>query len=58
VWEGHDLGEPVRLPTNPDIGGIPLPTRPTFVIGQAHARIKDPEEYRRTRTSVRTEISV
>jgi hypothetical protein len=55
VWEGHDLGEPVRLQANPTIGGIPLPTRPTFVIGQAHARILDRTEYRRTRESVRGE---
>jgi hypothetical protein len=49
VLEGEDLGQPTRLSENPTIGGTPLPTRPSFVIGQAHARIKDPEEYRRTR---------
>ena len=50
--EGRDLGHPIRLSTNPAIAGVPLPTRPAFVVGQAHARIKDPEEYRRTRESV------
>ena len=44
VWEGRDLGDPVWLATNPTIGGVPLPSRPTFVIGQAYARIKDQKE--------------
>lgn len=52
--EGTDLGQLTRLSANPTIGGVPLPTRPAFVIGQAHARIKDPDEYRRTRESVQT----
>jgi len=52
--EGRDLGHPVRLSRNPTIGDVPLPTRPAFVIGQAHARIADPEEYRRTREAVRS----
>lgn len=53
VWEGRDLGDPVRLTTNPTIGGVPLPSRPAFVIGQAYARIKDRKEYRRTREEIR-----
>lgn len=53
VWEGQDLGEPVELAANPVIGGVPLPRRPTFVIGQAHARIKSREEYERARQLVR-----
>ncbi len=53
VWEGRDLGDPVRLATNPAIGGVPLPSRPAFVIGQAYARIKDRKEYRRTREEIR-----
>ena len=53
VLDGQDLGEPVRLAENPTIGGIPLPARPTFAIGQAHMRIRDHEEYRRTRENVR-----
>lgn len=57
VWEGHDLSKPVRLDLNPTIGEVPLPQRPTFVIGEAHARIKDPDEYRRTRERVRRRIS-
>jgi hypothetical protein len=47
--DGRDLGHPVPLPSNPTIGGVSLPSRPVFVTGQAHARIDDPEEYRRTR---------
>ena len=53
VLDGQDLGEPVRLAENPTIGGIPLPARPTFAIGQAHMRIRDHEEYRRRRENVR-----
>ena len=47
--DGRSLGDPVRLEENPTIGDVPLPTRPTFVLGQAHMRTTDPEEYRRTR---------
>lgn len=53
MWEGQDLGEPVQLDANPTIGGIALPTRPAFAIAQAHARIKDREEYERVRQHVR-----
>lgn len=49
VWEGHDLEHPVRLSENPTIGDVPLPNGPTFVIGQAHATIEQPDEYRRLR---------
>lgn len=49
VLDGRDLGHPVTLEANPTIGAVPLPTRPTFVIGQAHARIRDAAEYRETR---------
>lgn len=49
VLDGKDLGRPVRLRTTPEIAGVPLPKIGTFIIGQAHARIADPEEYRRTR---------
>lgn len=54
VLDGQDLGEPVRLAENPTIGGIPMPARPTFAIGQAHMRIRDHEEYRRTRANARS----
>lgn len=47
--DSRSLGDPVRLETNPTIGGVPLPTRPTFVLGQAHMQTTDPVEYRRTR---------
>ena len=50
--EGRDLGHPVRLARNPTIGDVPLPTRGTLVIGQAFGRIKDPDEYERTRKRV------
>ena len=53
VLDGQDLGEPVRLAENPTIGGVPMPARPTFAIGQAHMRIRDHEEYQRTRENAR-----
>lgn len=49
TFEGNDLGESVRLDTNPTIGGVPTPARPVFVFGQAHMRIADREEYHRAR---------
>lgn len=55
AWEGQNLGHPVRLEANPTIGGIPLPIRPTFVIGQAHGRILDPEEYRQAKVEIKSE---
>lgn len=56
VWEGRDLGSPIRLDANPTIGGVALPTRPTFATAQAHARIKDCEEYERTRQQIRAGV--
>jgi hypothetical protein len=53
VLDGRSLGEPVRLAENPTIGDVPLPTRPSFVFAQAHMRVADDEEYRRTRDRVR-----
>jgi hypothetical protein len=55
--DGHSLGDPVRLQTNPTIGGVPLPTRPTFVLGQAQMETTDPEEYRRTREQARQSVA-
>lgn len=52
MLEGEFLGAPVHLEENPTIGGVPLPLRPIFTIGQAHMRIRDPEEYRQTRARV------
>ncbi|WP_227353033.1 hypothetical protein [Haladaptatus salinisoli] len=52
VLDGRSLGEPVRLETNPTIGGVPTPARPIFTLGQAHMRITDLKEYRRTRERV------
>lgn len=49
VFDGESLGDPVRLDANPSIGEVPTPTRPVFVLGQAHLRTKDQAEYRRTR---------
>ena len=51
--EGRDLGEPVALEQNPTVGDVRLPAAPSFVVGEAHATILDPEEYRRTRAAVR-----
>lgn len=53
ILDGDSLGVPVGLDTNPTIGDVPLPTLPSFVIGQAHMRITDADEYRRTRERVR-----
>ena len=50
--EGQDLGDLVRLETNPTIGGVPTPARPVFVFGQAHMGILDVAEYRRARERV------
>lgn len=49
---GRSLGDPVRLKTNPTIGDVPLPTRPTFVLGQAHMKITNPAEHNQTREDV------
>ncbi|WP_458209912.1 hypothetical protein [Haladaptatus sp. NG-SE-30] len=56
VLEGHSLGDPVRLEDNPTIGDIPLPTRGSFVFGQAHMRIPDLEEYQRTRERINEDV--
>ena len=53
VLEGRSLGEPVHLEANPTIGGVALPTRPSFVFAEAHMEIVDPDEYERARDSVR-----
>ena len=55
VLDGRSLGEPVRLDTNPTIGGVPTPARPIFTLGQAHMRITDFEEYHRTRERVQAD---
>ena len=55
---GTGLGDSIRLDAHSTIGGVPMPTRPTFVIGQAHMRIIDHEEYLRTRDHTRNEFSL
>jgi hypothetical protein len=52
VLEGKDLGRPAHVPETPHIGGVPLPARPVFAVGQAHWRIVDPDEYRTTRAEL------
>ncbi|MBX0297579.1 hypothetical protein [Haloarcula nitratireducens] len=54
---GRSLGDLVRLKTNPTIGGVPLPTRPTFVLGQAHMETTNSEEYRRTREQAQRSVA-
>lgn len=46
--DGLDLGQPTRAPTNPSIGGVPLPARPIFAVGGGYFRIQDQQEYERT----------
>lgn len=53
LLDGRTLGEPVRLEENPTIGGVPLPTRPSFVFAEAHMEVVDPDEYERSRERVR-----
>lgn len=54
VLDGLNLGHRIRLDTNPDIGGVALPTQGVFTIGQAMWPIRDPDEFVRTRASVIT----
>ncbi|WP_208865915.1 hypothetical protein [Kitasatospora cheerisanensis] len=49
--DGHDLGRPARLTENPVIGEVALPARGVLAVGQAVWRIRDPEEYARTRAA-------
>lgn len=51
-WKGQTLGEPIKLDYNPSIGEVLLPNQPSFVVGQAHMRIKDCDEYRETKERV------
>jgi len=50
--KGLDLGHPVHLKINPTIGNIALPRRPVFMVGQAHAKIKNTDEYHSSRNRV------
>lgn len=53
VWKGRNLGQlQKKLNSNPTIGKVQLPTRPSFVIAQAFARINDIEEYRQTKSNL------
>ena len=53
TFNGRPLGEPVRLEENPTVGDVLLPKVPSFVFGQAHAKITDHDEYARTRDRIR-----
>lgn len=55
VLDGRDLGEPARVARNPEIGEFPLPARPTLAVGRYQMRVRDREEYRRTREELRKE---
>ncbi len=52
-FNNKDLGKPVKRDQNPMIGNVPLPIRPVFMVGEAHAKIKDSEEYTKTRQEVK-----
>lgn len=47
--DGLDLGRPARLDACPRIGGVTLPARGVLAVGEAHWRIRDVVEYRRSR---------
>lgn len=53
LLEEVDLGQVVRMYPNPRIGEVPLPARGVLAVGQAHFRMRDVEEYERTRREVR-----
>jgi hypothetical protein len=52
---GVDLGRPTHLRTNPTIGDVPLPARGVLSVGQAMWRIRDLDEFERTRAEVHME---
>lgn len=52
VLDGTDLGRPTRLSANPAIGGGALPARGVLALGRAVWRIRDPEEFARTRAEL------
>jgi hypothetical protein len=45
----EDLGHPSRVNPNPQIGQVSLPARGVLAVGQATWRIRDTNEYARTR---------
>lgn len=49
---GEDLGAPIRIRPNPQIGNVTLPARGVFAIGQAHWEIIDDIEYHHTRAQL------
>ena len=49
VFDGIDLGNPIRIVENLKFGEVPLPARGALAIGQAVWEIFDPAEYARTR---------
>jgi hypothetical protein len=46
---GEDLGRPAHVAPNPVIGQVPLPARGVLAIGQGMWRVRDDDEYERTR---------
>ncbi|MBO9520230.1 MAG: hypothetical protein J7518_01730 [Nocardioidaceae bacterium] len=51
VLGGTDLGRPVRLRENPDIGGSTLPARGVLAVGQGVWDVRDDEEFRQARVT-------
>ena len=47
--QGEDLGRPAHVTPNPVIGQVPLPARGVLAIGQGMWRVRDDDEYERTR---------
>jgi len=58
LLEGRNLGNLVHMNDNPAIGEVPLPIRPTFIIGQTHGLITDMDEYHKTRKEMGSETNL
>lgn len=53
---GVNLGAPVRMRPNPQIGEVRLPARGIFAVAQAYWEIIDEVEYHQTRAELRTAV--
>lgn len=58
LFDGQDLGKPVRVEQNPVIGSFNLPARPVFAEGRAYFQILDIQEYRRLRRELSQKVTL